>query len=305
MVFPFQKSTKNQQSVTFTPAMTVNVIASYILIYGKFGIPALGIRGAAFGTLTGSLSAVTVLAAVYFGKKNNAEFFTREAVLFSASLMKKLLHFGYPAGIEMFFSLLAFNGLIMAFHSMGPATATAASIVLNWDMVAYVPLMGMEIGVTSLVGRYIGAKTPELAHRSTMSALKVGCVYSIGLLILFGFFTEPLAAFFHPANANITFAEAQPAAVAMLRMIALYVFSIVIVIVFVGALRGAGDTFWAMTYHVSLHWICVIVLFVTTRYLGASAVQGWACLIFTFLALSSIAWLRYRSGKWKQIQVLA
>jgi multidrug resistance protein, MATE family len=167
-----------------------------------------------------------------------------------------------------------------------------------------VPLMGMEVGVTSLVGRYIGAKMPEIAHRSVMSGLKVGAFYSLGLLILFGFFPGPLAAIFHPSNGNVTFAEAQPIAVAMLRMIAIYVFSIVIVIVFVGALRGAGDTLWAMSYHISLHWICVIVLYASTRYLGFSAVQGWAAVIFAFLALSSIAWLRYRSGKWKNISML-
>ncbi len=285
-------------------ALTVNVVVSFILIYGKLGFPALGIRGAAIGTVTGSISAVMVAAAFYFSKQNAARFFINEAFKFSAEVMKKWLKYGYPAGIEMFLSLLAFNGLVMAFQSMGPVVATASSIVLNWDMVAYVPLMGMEIGVTSLVGRYIGARQLDIANRATFSGLKVGCVYALGLLGLFTFFPVPLAQFFHPAEASITFVEAQPIAVAMLKMIAFYVLSVVIVIVFVGALRGAGDTLWAMSYHVSLHWTCVVVLYVSTRYLGASAVQGWAWLIAVFLLLSSLAWLRYRSGKWKNIHIL-
>ncbi|HRK60932.1 MAG TPA: MATE family efflux transporter [Candidatus Omnitrophota bacterium] len=285
-------------------ALIVNVIVSFVLIYGKLGFPALGIRGAAIGTITGSVSAVLVAAFFYFEKSNDARFDVRSAFTFSSQVIKKWLRYGYPAGIEMFLSLLAFNGLVMAFQSMGPVVATASSIVLNWDMVAYVPLMGMEIGVTSLVGRYIGAKQLDLAHRSTMSGLKVGCVYALGLLALFTFFPVPLAQLFHPAEASVAFAEAQPIAVAMLKMIAFYVLSVVIVIVFVGALRGAGDTLWAMSYHISLHWTCVAVLYVSTRYLGASAVQGWAWLIAIFLVLSSGAWLRYRSGKWKNIHVL-
>jgi MATE family multidrug resistance protein len=285
-------------------AMVMNIVASYVLIYGRAGFPALGIAGAAIGNLTGSFSGILVLAAFYFGKKNREEFSVKTSLGFHAPLLKKLLRYGTPSGLEMFLTLLAANGMILGFHSMGPVVATASSILFNWDMTAYIPLMGMEIGATSLVGRYMGARRPDIAHQSVMSGLKVGSVYALVLLFLFGFFAGPLVTVFRPSEASVLFAEAQPLAILMLRMISVYMFSIVLVVIFVGALRGAGDTLWAMTYHVTLHWMTVLVLYVSTRMFGLSPAQAWMLVILSFLASSVIAWLRYRSGNWRKLYII-
>lgn len=285
-------------------AMGVNIAVSFTLIYGKLGFPALGVRGAGFGTLTGSVCGLLILAGVYFSPKNRAEFSIRDSFLFHPEVFRKLLRFGAPSGFEMLFTLLAANAFVIAFQSLGPVVATASSIMMSWDMTAYVPLMGMEVGVTSLVGRYMGAQRPDIAHHATMSGLKVGCVYAGVLLVLFGLLAGPMVDIFSPGGASVIFAEARPMTVTMLRMISLYMFSIVFVIVFVGALRGAGDTLWAMAYHVSLHWLAAATLYGATRFLGMSALHAWALVIVVFMLFSGFAWLRYRSGKWRSIHVL-
>lgn len=285
-------------------AMIVNIAASYILIYGKLGFPALGIRGAAFGTLTGSVVGILVLAGAYFGRANRLEFAVPASLVFHPKVILKLLRYGGPSGAEMLFTLLGANAFVMAFQSLGPAVSAASSILMNWDMTAYIPLMGMEVAVTSLVGRYMGAGIPDTAHRAVMSGLKVGCAYAAVLLALFGLFAGPMVDLFRPAEASVVFAEARPMAVTMLRMVSIYMFSIVLVIVFVGALRGAGDTLWAMTYHVTLHWLWAGTLFGATRYLGMSPVAAWALVIVVFMLFSGLAWMRYRTGKWRLLRVL-
>jgi MATE family multidrug resistance protein len=87
--------------------------------------------------------------------------------------MKKLLYFGYPAGLEMFLNFLAFNMMVFLFHSQGGVVATASSIMFSWDLISFIPLLGIEIAVTSLVGRYIGAGKVDIAHRSAMSELRL------------------------------------------------------------------------------------------------------------------------------------
>ncbi len=285
-------------------AMAVNVAVSFVLIYGKFGMPALGIRGAALGAVSGSFAAIVILAVVYWGKELRAEFDTARSFVFDAAVFRKLLRFGSPSGAEMLFTLLAANGFVIAFQSLGPAVATASSILMNWDMTAYIPLMGMEVGVTSLVGRYMGARQPEIAHRATMSGLKVGFVYAFVLFLVFGLCAGPMVGMFRPHGESAVFAEAYPLAVTMLRMVSIYMFSIVLVIVFVGALRGAGDTLWAMTYHISLHWLAAATIFFGTRFFGFSALQAWSIVIGLYMTFSGLAWLRYREGKWKTIRVI-
>jgi MATE family multidrug resistance protein len=283
--------------------MLVNVGANYVLIFGRFGLPALGIRGAAYGTIFGSLCGLLVLLAAYLAESNRREF----GVVFprlDGKVMRKLLRFGYPAGVEPFLNLLAFTAMILIFHSNGLATATAVTIVFSWDMVSFVPLLGIQIGVVSLVGRYMGAGRPEVAERVTLSGLKMGWAYSSVILVLFVGFPEQLVAVFQPEGADPIFAEAAPLATGMLRLAGLYVLADAVMVVFSGALRGAGDTFWTMCISVGLHWLLLPVLLISLKILHLPPQSAWLALVVFFLSFSGVFYLRYRSGKWKTLTVV-
>ena len=167
--------------------MLVNVVCNFVLIFGLGPVPALGVAGAAYGTLVGNFVSTAVLFAKFFGKSCHARFNTRASFAFSWPLTRELLQKGIPSGVEMFLNMSAFQSLILMFHALGPEAATASSVMFNWDMVAYVPLMGLEIASTSLVGRYVGAKSGAAANRSTYSGLKLGWGYSLLIGVLFIF----------------------------------------------------------------------------------------------------------------------
>ncbi len=285
-------------------AMATNIFFNYILIFGKFGFPALGIAGAALGTIMGGAVGVGVLAAAYFRERNRREFGVGSSFRFDKPIMGKLLSFGSPAGWEMLLNLVAFNVLVMMFHSHSPVTATAATVMFNWDLVSFVPLVGIEIGVTSLVGRYMGARQPDIAHRAVMSGFKMGLVFSAVILILFVGFPRMLVMMFQPAGDDALFAAAVPLALFMLRLASLYVLVEAVLIVFIGALRGAGDTHWAMRISVALHWLMVLVLYVILRVLHLSPEAGWASIVVIFMVFSGVVYLRYHSGAWRKIRVV-
>jgi MATE family multidrug resistance protein len=194
--------------------------------------------------------------------------------------------------------------MILAFHAHGPATATAATIMFNWDMVSFVPLIGIQIGVMSLVGRYMGARDPDTAHRAAISGLKSGWLYSLTILILFVGFPRHLVSMFAPEQMDVTFSQAAPIAVHMIRIASLYVLVEAVVVVFSGALRGAGDTFWAMYVSVSVHWLLLGILVVMLYGLRLSAEAAWAALVVVFLLFSVLFYWRYRGGKWRTIQMV-
>ncbi len=285
-------------------SMIVNVMANYILIFGKFGAPALGIKGAAYGTILGAASGLVLLLRVYFDQTNREQFAVLSSFRFDWTIMKKLLRFGSPQGMEMFLNLLAFDLMILIFHSAGPVQATAATVVLNWDMVTYVPLMGLEIGVTSLVGRYMGARDIPSALRSTRSALGMAYCYSSIILITFACFTPQLVDMFHSTNGGTLFEDARPAAIFMLRLAILYIWVVSIFVVLIGSLRGAGDTLWCMYFSVVLHWISLPILYVMLNICDTTVQAAWAAMIGVFLVGSIFLIVRYRRGKWQLIQVV-
>ena len=285
-------------------SMIANIGLNYVLIFGKFGVPALGIRGAAYGTILGGLLGLSVLISAYLWPTIRREYHVVRSFHFDREAMGKLLWFGYPAGVEMFLNVLAFTGMIFAFHAHGPATATATTIMFNWDMVSFVPLIGIQIGVMSLVGRYMGAGDPDTAHRAAMSGIKSGWVYSSVILVLFACFPEALVNVFRPVDPSPVFLEAAPTAVFMIRLASLYVMIEAVVTVFSGTLRGAGDTFWAMCISVTLHWLLLPILIIMLHVLGMSPELAWTAIVLTFLGFSYVFYLRYKGGRWREIRVV-
>lgn len=290
--------------VSAVSAMLINVGMNYILIFGKLGFPALGIRGAAYGTIMGGVVGLGVLLGMYLSGEIRRTYRVRHSLRFDAEAMGKLLRFGYPAGVEMFLNLLAFYAMILAFHAHGPATATAVTVMFNWDMVSFVPLIGIQIGVMSLVGRYMGAGQPDIAHRAAMSGLKSGWLYSIVILILFVGFPQHLVAVFRPEQPDAIFQGAAPMAVRMIRIASIYVMLEAVMVVFSGTLRGAGDTVWAMCVSVGLHWLMLAILIVMLYVLKLSPEAAWMGVVLSFLSFSYVFYHRYRGGKWRNIRMV-
>ncbi|WP_405333191.1 MATE family efflux transporter [Fibrobacter sp.] len=286
--------------------MLVNVACNFVLIYGMGPIPALGVAGAAYGTLIGNLVSTVILFAKFFGKSCHRRFRTRYAFAFSWPLTQELLKKGIPSGVEMFLNMSAFQLLILMFHALGPESATASSVMFNWDMVAYVPLMGLEVASTSLVGRYVGAKDGAAASRSTYSGLKLGWGYSLLMGIFFIFLPGILTDIFKPdvaeasAEAIAIFESARPMSIFMLRIATFYIFVEVLLVIYAGALRGAGDTLWVMFACAIMNWCVAGSLYLVAYVFGLPAHLAWIAVVAVYSTAPVLFWLRWKNGKWRR-----
>ena len=286
--------------------MLVNVACNFVLIYGMGPIPALGVAGAAYGTLIGNLVSTVILFAKFFGKSCHRRFRTRYAFAFSWPLTQELLKKGIPSGVEMFLNMSAFQLLILMFHALGPESATASSVMFNWDMVAYVPLMGLEVASTSLVGRYVGAKDGAAASRSTYSGLKLGWGYSLLMGIFFIFLPGMLTDIFKPdvaeasAEAIAIFESARPMSIFMLRIATFYIFVEVLLVIYAGALRGAGDTLWVMFACAIMNWCVAGSLYLVAYVFGLPAHLAWIAVVAVYSTAPVLFWLRWKNGKWRR-----
>jgi len=286
--------------------MIVNVACNFVLIYGLGPIPALGVAGAAYGTLIGNLVSTVILFAKFFAKSCNSRFNTRSSFAFSWPLTRELLQKGIPSGVEMFLNMSAFQLMILMFHALGPDAATASSVMFNWDMVAYVPLMGLEVASTSLVGRYVGARDAAAATRSTYSGLKLGWGYSLIMGIFFVFLPGVLTDIFRPdvaeasAEAIAIFDAARPMSIFMLRIATFYIFVEVLLVVYAGALRGAGDTVWVMFTCAIMNWCVSGALYVAAYIFHLPAHYAWIAVVAVYSTAPVIFWWRWKSGKWRR-----
>lgn len=285
-------------------AMVVNVGVNYVIIFGRFGFPAMGIEGAAYGTLIGGISGLAMLVWAYFRKENREEFDIAQSFRFVPKVFKKLLHFGSPPGIEQLINVLAFNSIVLIFQAHSDVSAAAASITFSWDMVSFVPLIGVQIAVTSLVGRYMGAMRSDLAEKSALSGLKFGAMFSAIVFVLFIFFPGFLVDVFRPQEYDPIFEQARSLSIFMIQIAAIYVTVEAVVVTFVGVLRGSGDTLFAMVLSTTMHWAMAISIYLILNRFDGSPRTAWMVSVGAFFLMGIIFYLRFRSGKWKEIEMV-
>ncbi|AFG38707.1 MATE family efflux transporter [Spirochaeta africana] len=287
--------------------MVINVPLNWLLIFGVGPFPELGIVGAALGTIGGSATAAGVLI-VAFLRRPEVRTVRREEGLsgllrFRRDLFGRLLRFGFPVGFEMFLNVFAFNLFLQLMHAYSELVAAAITIVFSFDIVSFIPMVGMGVAVSALVGQEQGAGRPEGARKVTRLALRMTLGYAILMGLVFVFGAPWLTALFAPGSDAFS-REVEALARIMLRMAALYTMADATQLVFAGSLRGAGDTRAVMVINSSLHWLMAVLAVVGIVWLRLDPLVMWGLFIGSLIVIGVGMILRYRTGRWESIRLL-
>lgn len=267
------------------------------LIFGTFSVPALGMAGAGWATVISCFVAVGLYLVPYFARGNRRRFKVMESFTFDAGIMRRYLRLGFPSGVELFLNMAAFNLFLLMFQSYGLAEAAAATIVFNWDLLSFVPLLGLNIAVMSLAGHAVGSGDLSRINAVMSSGYVLGIGYSLFLATSYVLFREPLVEIF------ITPAPEAEAirALARFMMVGLscYVLCEGVLQVIAGVLRGAGDTRWIMVASVSLHWAMLALQFVLIRVLELGPQASWIGFVVIILLITVVFGYRLLGNRWR------
>ncbi|MBP5233695.1 MAG: MATE family efflux transporter [Planctomycetes bacterium] len=287
-------------------AMVVNVVANWALIFGHCGFPALGLDGAAIGTLVSGALMCAMLAAAFLKVAGSPEYRGSGAAARrrDAGLLAKLVRYGLPQGVENLLGCMSFVVLVTSFHRYGEDMAAATTIAFNWDGMSFHPLLGIQVGVTTLVGRAMGRERPDVAARVGHSGFKVGLAYAFFMVAVFSAVPQLLVGIFTPDGEDLDYAKVREYAVPMLRLVGLYLVTDAVQLMSAGVLRGAGDTFWSMVITMCRDWTVAASVLVCVHLLGLGPMQTWTAFVGTVVVCSVPLFLRYRSGKWKTLRII-
>jgi MATE family multidrug resistance protein len=283
--------------------LVVNLSLNYVLIFGKFGFPEMRMSGAALSMIIANVVMFCVLLGFYLRPTIAREFKIFKSFRYDPALMKVLVRYGSPCGIEFFLNMAAFTLVVNLFHSYGPDVAAAVTIAFNWDLVAFLPMIGVQVAVLSLVGQGLGAGNPLVAERAAYSGLKVAWTYA--LIMMFLFLTIPgiLVGVFIPQT-GVVHSQVAPLAKTLLMLASIYTLADATLLVFSGALRGGGDTLWAMYISVGLHWVMAGLTALFIKWLHTDPVTAWAIFVCSIVVMSVAFFLRFRMGQWKKFRVI-
>ncbi|MGI9233747.1 MAG: MATE family efflux transporter [Woeseiaceae bacterium] len=282
--------------------LIVNVPLCYAMVFGKFGFPAMGIVGAGVSTVVSTVLAFALFAAFYFRKEHRDKFSVQRSFSLDAKILRRFWRLGFPSGLELFLNVAAFNLFLLMFQSYGVAEGAAAAIVFNWDILSFIPMIGLNVGVMSLIGRFVGARDMTRVNEVTTAAFAVALSYSAVLAAVYITFRYPFVDVFAPPSGDFSAIRALSAF--MMVGLSSYMMADAIIIVCGGILRGAGDTRWLMVASVSLHWAMLVVQFFIIRVFEFSPKVSWIAFVVLVLAIALVYALRLRGGRWRDPDVL-
>ncbi|MFH0958858.1 MAG: MATE family efflux transporter [Pseudomonadota bacterium] len=282
-----------------------NIVLDYLLIFGNFGFPELGIKGAGIATAITNFFPTIYWAFLFLGKRFQKEFRTRKEIRFDKASFRTLLRFGLPSGAQFFLDIGAFTAFVLIVGKISEIDLAATNIALSIETLSFLPMVGLSTATCAIVGKYIGSRRVDIAEQRVTCAIGIALFYTGVVAIIFWVAPEYLLKLFMPYQGNPDdFEPLMTRGITLVRIIAVYTLFDTIFIIFNGALKGAGDTRFAMWAQVVMAWFLFVppVYFMVT-YFELGIFAAWSWLLLYVVGIGAIFWLRFRSGHWKTIQI--
>ncbi|VTR97734.1 MATE family efflux transporter [Tuwongella immobilis] len=282
----------------------VNAVLDYLLIFGKFGFPAMGVMGAGIATIAASWIPA-IIGLMWMLAPKFREIYATTDTRFDPKLFRRLLRFGMPSGFQWMLDITAFTVFMAIIGWFGEIELAASSIAFTINMTAFLPMMGVGQAVAVMVGQRLGQDRPDLAERSTLTSFKMAWGYMASIAILYITVPSLFIMLFESTENQEKFDQVAPLIRTLLIFIAIYSLFDSMGLIFSFALRGAGDTRFVTLVSLVLSWPMMVV---PTYYLayqerwGLNWAWGFASLYIITLAL--IFLFRFRTGRWKSMRVI-
>jgi len=281
----------------------VNFVVALVLIFGLAGFPRLGLVGAGIGSVAGMAFQMGVMAWFFLGGRLSAEYQVRRQWRPAWGPMKDLIRLGAPAGAMFLSDVLMWTifmgGIVGGF---GVATLAATNILWRYWPLCFMPAIGVSIAVTAIVGRYCGAGQPRLAWRRAHAGLMLVEAYMITMGVVLWLYRDPLVGIFNDAADPTVQAIATQTFIFILLCQAFDALNVI----FIGALRGAGDTLWPSLIQIALAYGLGVggSALVAARFPEWGVFGPWVVASLYIALLGLVMWLRFLGGRWRTMAVV-
>ena len=285
-------------------AAILNLILDYLLIFGISPFPELGIFGAGIATSISQWAKVVAYFLIIYRREFRVPYRLVEGFRLDGALLRRVLKFGGPSGFQLFFETLAFTAFLFLMGRLGQTALAATTIAFSVNSFAFVPMLGLGIAVTTLVGQQLGRNDPPLAERATWVAFWLGGLY-VGTMALLYLLVPSWFLSAHAAGSNpADFHELQRICTVLLRFVALYCLFDMTHIVFVSAIKGAGDTRFVLIITLIVSPVPVVLGYFGTKQWNWSLNTFWFVITAWICGLGIIYLARFWQGKWRTMRVI-
>jgi len=291
-------------------ANVINIVLNYLLIYGTFGFPEMGIVGAAVGTLVSRVVMVILLWAI-FRYKDKFKAYVRDInfKVIEKSVLTKIINLGFPSALQMFFEVAIFTSAIWLSGVLGKNAQAANQIALNLSSMTFMVGMGLGVAAMIRVGNQKGLKDFNALRRIAMSIFLLTFILEVVFAILFLAFRDILPTIYlnnndlinAADNTEVIFLTGQ-----LLLVAAFFQISDGLQVVVLGALRGFQDVKIPTLITFIAYWMIGFpVSFYLGLYTPLESVGIWLGLLAGLTASAIMLYIRFNYLTKKHIEDLS
>ncbi len=285
-------------------AAGLNVALDYAWIFGHLGFPESGAAGAGWATSVATLFRVLVYVALWLRPVFREKYQTLAGCRFDRALFGRLLWFGAPNGLQYLIEVGAFGVFIVLVGQIGKNELAASNLAFNLNALVFMPVLGIGVATITLVGRHLGENRADLAARSTWTALCLALAVLLPLAAIYVLFPNALLWAYGHTHDSTADAVPRKLAAVLLRFVAFYSLFDAMNVIFAGAIKGAGDTRFAMLTTISAALGAAAFIWISQEWLHLGLHGAWFVVTGWISVLGVVFLLRFIQGRWREMRVI-
>ncbi|QEG01157.1 Multidrug resistance protein NorM [Stieleria maiorica] len=281
----------------------LNVVLDVVLIFGWGGLPALGIAGAAIGSVIAFWFKVVCYSWLLSRPGLESRYRMRGGFGLDLPMLRNFLYYSLPSGLMYLTEAGAFTIIILRIGQLGDVPLRATTMAINFNMVAFIPLVGIAIAASVLVGRHLLQNGPAFAVRTSLASLLIALFYSGVWAIAYLVAGDWMLSLYGLGTPDEDSRQAILLAGGLLGFVASYVLVDAVQLILSAALKGAGDTWFVLAAGAATSALSIAAGIAFDP--GRSSLTWWWWVITIWIwALAIAMTTRFLGGRWKSMRMV-
>ncbi|MEI7596868.1 MAG: MATE family efflux transporter [Bacteroidota bacterium] len=269
----------------------LNVVLNYGLIFGKLGMPEMGIAGSALASVISEVFAFFIMIAYVLQNKYHKKFFIFKFGKVYNHLMSKIIKISSPVMVQHFIALFGWFIFFVIIEQMGQRALAVSNIIRSIYLILMIPVWAFVSTNSSLVGNLIGANRQQLISLVNKRIIKVSFLSTLFIVILSAIFARPIISLYTPDLLIIS--ETIPSY--YLIMGVLLIFSITMIIF--STISGAGKTNIALMIEVFTIVIYLVYEYFIVRFNPSNILFAWTAEYIYFITIGIVSYWYIKKNK--------
>lgn len=269
-----------------------NIILNYIMIFGKFGFPAMGIAGAALASDLSEIIAVITFWTYLFNRVDLVKYGLNKLTFRNFKLLKNILNVSVWTMLQQFISVSTWFLFFIAIEHLGERELAVSNVVRSLSSFPYVVINALAATISSITSNLIGKGLNNEVLPAVGRVIRLCALILFPLLILMALLVYPLLRVYTDNYALI-----QTAVPAYMVMLTAFIPLIPAWILF-NAVSGTGNTRYAMKIEIFSMFIYVFHIFAVILYLKLPLAVCWTADWVYNVAILAMSYHYMHSAKW-------